>query len=82
MNLIKNIEELKKLSSDEPLNCFIALNFGFRSSKVVQYYKEDDTFYIINEIDNSEDELSSEQLFDERYTNIGEALNKKALYAY
>ena len=39
-------------------------------------------FYITNEIDDTDQELTREQLMDEQYTNIGKAMLAGALYAY
>lgn len=79
MKQIKTIEELKELASRyKGLNCFIRLNFGARSSKHISY--DGDTFYVFNEIDESEDELTEDQLMDENYTLIGEAMRKGALW--
>jgi len=74
--VIKTIEELKKLASDG-LDCFIVLNYGLRSSKFINWTGE--KFKILNLIDGSRQTLSEKQLMDKSWTNIGEALKKKAL---
>ena len=51
-----------------------------RSSKYIEY--DDDTFYIINEIDDTEQTLTSKELFNKDYTNIGIAINNGNFYAY
>ena len=51
-----------------------------RSSKYIEY--DDDTFYIINEIDDTEQTLTSKELFNKDYTNIGVAINNGNFYAY
>lgn len=51
-----------------------------RSSKYIEY--DDDTFYIINEIDDTEQTLTSKELFNKDYTNIGVAINNGTFYAY
>lgn len=73
------MEELKEKALNNNLECFILLNFGFRSSKVISYY-EDGTFIIFNEIDGSEEELTETEL--DRVTFIPEAIKKGALYLY
>jgi uncharacterized protein YaaR (DUF327 family) len=77
--IIKDIDHLKKLSKDG-LDCHIRLNFNFRSSKHIYYNEDTNIFEIINYIDDSEQSLTEEQIFDKDYTNIGEALKHNALY--
>ena len=75
---IKKIEQLKELAKDG-LDCFILLNGGLRSSKHIRYYPDDNSFYVLNLIDDSEQELTESQILDSAYTNIGEAMKKGAL---
>ena len=77
---IRTIEQLKELAKDEDgLDCFILLNGGLRSSKHIRYYPDDNSFYVLNLIDDSEQELTESQILDSAYTNIGEAMKKGAL---
>jgi len=77
---IRNIKQLKELAKDENgLDCFILLNGGLRSSKHIRYYPDDNSFYVLNLIDGSEQELTESQILDSSYTNIGEAMEKVAL---
>ncbi len=77
---IKTIKQLKELAKDEDgLDCFILLNGGLRSSKHIRYYPDDNSFYVLNLIDDSEQELTETQLLDSEYTNIAEAMEKGAL---
>ena len=78
---INNIETLKEISKDG-VDCFILLNAGIRSSKHILYDDDDKIFYILNEIDDSEQELTEQQLMDLEYTNIGVAILKGALFEY
>ncbi|MFC1675529.1 hypothetical protein ACFL3G_00525 [Planctomycetota bacterium] len=75
---IKTIAQLKKLA-ENGLDCFIMLNGGLRSSKHIRYYPDDKSFYVLNLIDDSEQELTEAQILDSSYTNIGEAMRKGAL---
>jgi len=75
---IRKIEQLKELAKDG-LDCFILLNGGLRSSKHLRYYPDDNSFYVLNLIDDSEQELTEAQILDSSYTNIGEAMRKGAL---
>ena len=77
---IKTIGQLKELAgNDNGLDCFILLNGGLRSSKHIRYYPEDNSFYVLNLIDDSEQELTESQILDREYTNIGVAMEKGAL---
>jgi len=77
---IKTIEQLKELAKrDSDLDCYILLNGGLRSSKCIRYYPDDNSFYVLNLIDDSEQELTETQILDKAYTNIGEAMEKGCL---
>ena len=75
---IKTITQLKELAKNG-LECFILLNGGLRSSKYIRYYPDDNSFYVLNLIDDSEQELTEAQILDSKYTNIGQAMEKGAL---
>ena len=75
---IKTIEQLKELAKNG-LDCFILLNGGLKSSKHIRYYPDDNSFYVLNLIDDSEQELTEVQILDSGYSNIGEAMEKGAL---
>ena len=77
---IKTIEQLKELAKDENgLDCFILLRGGLRSSKHIRYFPDDNSFYVVNLIDDSEQELTESQILDSEYTNIAEAMKKGSL---
>jgi hypothetical protein len=77
---IKTIAQLKELAKrDSGLDCYILLNGRLRSSKHIRYYPDDDNFYVLNLIDDSEQELTEAQILDSEYTNIAEAMEKGAL---
>jgi hypothetical protein len=84
MKKITSIEELKKEATNangDYSNFFMTLNYGARSSKRVLYDSENETFSIINEIDDSyEDDLTEEQLRNE--TNIVSAIEAGAFFKY
>ena len=78
---IGSIDELKKRSKSEPLDCFILLAGGLcRSSKSVFYDTKQKKFSIINEIDDTEDDLTAEELYTK--SNIGKAINAGTFYRY
>lgn len=79
MQRINNMEELKTLAKDTTLECFIHLQGGLRSSKTITYYG-DDKWWLYNNIDDTEEELTTEQLASE--TNIVKAMDNMALYKY
>lgn len=81
MNPIRDIQELKELAK-QGCECFILLNYGLRSSKNIKWNEEEAKFWIHHEIDDTEEFLTEQELFDEEITSIGKALNKGCLIAY
>jgi hypothetical protein len=74
---IKKISQLKELAkADDGLDCYILLNGCLRSSKHIRYYPDDNSFFVLNLIDDSEQELTESQILDSAYSNIGEAMKK------
>ena len=78
---IKSLEELDNILTDESQDFFITLNGRARSSKSI-FKNEDGSYNILNEIDDSEQTLTKEQLFDTSLTNIGDAIIKNSFYKY
>lgn len=86
MQVVTSIDELKTIAGEPDSNGFdgyIALSGGmFRSSKQIRYYSDDDSWYIYNEIDDTEVAYgSTDDLLSNEY-NIVEAINKGALVQY
>ena len=79
MKQINSLKELIETIQSGNHDFFIS-NGLVRSSKYMEY--DDDTFYIINEIDDTEQTLTTKELFNEDYTNIGIAINNGTFYAY
>ena len=79
---VNSLNELKQMCNGVTKDFFIQLNFGIRSSKNISYNKDTDTFYILNEIDDTKQELNSQTIMDEYYTNIGKAITFGSFYAY
>jgi hypothetical protein len=79
---VNTLDELKKMCDGETKDFFIQLNFGIRSPKSISYNKDTDTFYILNEIDDTEQELNSKTIMNQGYTNIGKAITLGTFYAY
>ena len=82
---IQTVQELKEiclLQEGGYVDFFIALSGGsLRSSKQISYNLSNNTFSIINEIDNSyQDDLTEDDLRNE--TNIIYAIEQKAFYQY
>lgn len=69
---------IKKVKGGYPLQCFVLLNFGARSSKDISLNENND-YHIYNEIDDSEETIVHSQLMS---SLIGEAISKGALYKY
>jgi len=75
---IRTVEQLKELAKNG-LDCFVLLNGGLRSSKYIRHNPDDNSFYVLNYIDGTEQKLTESQILNSEYTNIGEAMNKGAL---
>jgi hypothetical protein len=83
MTKINSLEHLKEVCNPyEPEDFFISLNFGLRSSKCITYDEDTDTFFVLNEIDDTEDEFNSEQIMDDNLTDIGKAIRAGQFYHY
>lgn len=76
------MEQLKKNSTEEGADFFIVLGGYLKSSKRIQWFEEDRIFSVYNEIDDSMQELTEEQMMDEDHTLIGKAMGKCALFKY
>ena len=77
---VKSVNQLKTILTDgETKDFFILLNYGLRSSKAISF-DGDNTFYVLNEIDGTEQELTEQELMDSDITNIGKAINNGAFY--
>lgn len=77
---IRTIGQLKELAKDESgLDCFILLNGCLRSSKHIRYYPDDNSFFVLNLIDDSQQKLTESQILDGAYSNIGQAMKKGSL---
>ena len=79
---VNSLDELKQSCDGVNKDFFIQLRFGIRSSKTISYNKDTDTFYIYNEIDDTEQELNSQTIMDEEYTNIGKSIELGEFYEY
>lgn len=77
---IKSLNQLKLLAGNGRY-FFIALKFGLRSSKHIQWNRKQKRFFVENCIDGSRQTFSPEQLGDRSKTNIGEAMQSGSLYA-
>lgn len=81
---IKSIEELRgMLEESGRVECYIALQGGARSSKIIWpdgVRNGVPVYEILNEIDDSAEFLTEPELWT--LSNIGEALDKGALYLY
>jgi hypothetical protein len=81
MIAINTIQELKQHCDESPYNeFFMRLNGGCRSTKRIQYYKEEDAWYITHEIDDSEDSYGSTEEFVENEPMIVKAIDNNAFF--
>lgn len=79
---ITSLDQLKtEATKDGGLNGFIALNGGFRSDKLFSR-GEDDSWYILHEIDETEAEYPTTEAMLAGEPNIAEALEKGAVFAH
>lgn len=79
INSQKELDDLiRKVEGDYPLECFVLLNFGIRSSKDISLNENND-YLIYNEIDDSEETIVHSKLMS---SFIGKAISKGALYKY
>lgn len=74
---IKSLEELRGLASqNDGVECFIALNYGLISRKMIAF--RNGKWWIMNFIDNTDQKLTDKNLMNK--TNIYRAIQKGALY--
>jgi hypothetical protein len=78
--LINSLEDLKDKATNSDLPCYIMLSGFLRSSKDVLYNPDNNLWSIYNHVDDTEQELSTEELSTR--TMIIEAIEKKAFYRY
>lgn len=71
-------ELIRKVRKGNPLDCFVLLNFGIRSSKQISLNENGD-YYVYNECDDSEEVINHGSFMS---SFLGEALSKGALYKY
>lgn len=76
---VKSVEHLHELVKEGRTDYFIQLNGGFRSSKYINEGEEKD-FFVLNLIDDTEQELSDAEIMDKSITNIGEAITEGAFW--
>lgn len=79
---VKSLDELKQICDGKMRDFFIQLNFGIRSTKAISYDRSTDKFYIVNIIDDSEQELNSKEIMDDKNSYIGKAIELGAFYQY
>ena len=79
MKQINSVEELTEEINSGNHDFFIGGGL-LRSSKYIEY--NNNNFYIYNEVDDTEQTLTSKELFDKDCTNIGFAINQGCFYSY
>ena len=79
INSQKELDDLiKNVKGGYPLECFVLLNFGLRSSKDISLNENND-YHVYNTVDDSEETIVHSQLMN---SFIGEAISKGAFYKY
>ena len=76
--LIESLEDLKEYLKDGECHEFFIWLGICRSSKAMTY-DGDDCFWVLNEIDNTEEQLTTAELIE---SNIGIAIKNGRFYAY
>lgn len=79
MTKVESIEHLNELCKNSKSEFFMKLG-PFRSSKHIEYNPKNNTWWIYNEIDDTEEELDDKELLNN--TNIGDAIKKGVFYCY
>lgn len=87
---VKSLAQLKKLIDENdgsPIEGYVVLKGSVRSCKTINYADMVDKngaykLEILNEIDETKQILTEKNLFNEKYTNIGKAINQGSFYVY
>lgn len=74
-------ELIELITSKSPDRFVMLLNYGLQSVKQIQYDTKRKIFWVYNEIDDTEQILTSGQLMSRKYTNIGRAMRAGAFFA-
>jgi len=77
---IESVAHLKELCENGSVSGYIQLNGNARSSKEIDYNEQNNTFWILNYIDDTEQNLTEEELFTD--SNIGESIKLGTFYVY
>lgn len=80
MKKIKSILELKRISKDKAIDCFMSLYGGLRSSKSIYFDSEKKVFSVIHEIDDYEEILTEQELRND--SRISLSISRGTFYAY
>jgi len=78
--LVKSINHLKILAKGKTRKFHIRLIGWIKSVKKIKYHARADHFSVLNEISNTRQLLKPSQMRNREFTNIGEAIKKKAFY--
>ena len=78
--MIKNIAHLKQLSKGKSKKFHIKLFGWIKSIKQIKYDARSNHFSVLNEIDDTSQSLTPDQLMSKKFSNIGAAIQKKAFY--
>lgn len=79
MKCITSLDHLKELARETNFECKLLLNGGVFSRKTISYDPEEFEWSMINHIDDTVDEFSSDEDFIQSYPLFFEAIKKGAL---
>ncbi len=77
--IILSTQHLKELVKNNSIECYILINGGLKSSKLIDYDDQKNRFIIYNYIDDTTQRLTEKQLYNESLSNIGKAIKYGAL---
>lgn len=79
--IVKSVQHLKELIDKEYFDYALLLNGGAFSHKTIGYDELTKKFTITNHIDDTDQELTEEEILDDSLTNIGKAIPLNSLIA-
>lgn len=82
MTKVTSTEQLREMIAQGVHDFFILLNGNARSSKYMDYSPKNKKYFIVNEIDQTNQTLNEKNLFNRRHTNIGYAIEQGAFFSY
>lgn len=79
--MVENLEHLKELAKGKTRKFHIRLIGWIKSVKRIKYDAKLNKFSVFSEVDDSKQFLTSSEMMDRNFTNIGIAITKRAFYS-